>query len=78
MNDEDISPKVKRLADATVVILSDVESLIDKGILEGPKLLSPAGKEHAEKLKSEGFVATNEEIEIVLSHFMYPPEHTVH
>lgn len=78
MQDDSLRPEVLRLANATIVTLYNLECLIDKGIVEGPKLLTESGRKEAEKLIAEGFECTEEEIDIVMSHFMNPPQETVH
>lgn len=57
---EDMSHEVKCI----IWCLGGMESLMDKGLLTGPRRLTPQGKRIAKKLEDEGFHPDEKEIEL--------------
>ena len=60
MDELDMSPDVAALLYTSVIM----EQLIYKGLVSGPEIVTPAGKEIVQRMKAAGYQPTREELEL--------------
>jgi len=60
---EDFSDEEKDV----MVVLYNLESMVDRGVLEGPKMLTDSGREHAKELHDDGWEVDGERLERALA-----------
>ena len=53
--------EMPRLQKAILFVMCNIENLIDKGLMDGPKLVTEGGWQEFKKLEKEGFRPTDDE-----------------